>query len=191
VKRFTLAEAPAHFEDLVATPGASWLHAHPTGRPHPYWLEVREEVGAAFNSLCAYSVMYLPNGTVDHAVSCDEDRSRTYDWSNFRYSAGWFNSSKQALRSAEVLDPFDVHDPWFEILLPSLQLVATDAVPPDLRDRAQTMLNRLHLGHDVRVLKQRRQWYQMYRDGRLTLDGLDMMAPLIAAAVRKAGDSAN
>lgn len=47
------------------------------------------------------------------------------------------------------------------------------------------MLDRLHLGHDERVVRQRREWYRMYQEGELTLDGLAKKAPLIAAAIRK------
>ena len=129
--------------------------------------------------------MYEPVGTVDHFVSCEEDRTRSYDWANYRYAAGWINSSKQALRSHELVDPFAVESGWFELLLPSLQLVITDRVPAAWRERAERMLVRLHLGHDERVVRQRREWYRMYQEGELTLDGLARKAPLIAAAVRK------
>lgn len=47
------------------------------------------------------------------------------------------------------------------------------------------MLERLHLGHDERVVRQRREWYRMYQTGELTLEGLARKAPLIAAAVRR------
>ena len=90
-----------------------------------------------------------------------------------------------ALRSHEVVDPFAVENAWFELLLPSLQLVVTDRMPVALRARAACMLDRLHLGHDERVVRQRREWYRMYQEGELTLDGLTKKAPLIAAAVRK------
>jgi len=129
--------------------------------------------------------MYEPVGTVDHFVSCDEDRSKAYDWSNFRFASGWINSSKNSLSSNEIFDPFQVVNGWFEILLPSLQLVATDAVPEVLRDRANFVLKRLHLRDDERVIRQRREWYRMYQEGELTLDGLSKKAPLIAAAVVK------
>jgi hypothetical protein len=89
------------------------------------------------------------------------------------------------LRSHEIIDPFAVEHGWFELLLPSLQLVVTDRVPTAWRERAERMLVRLHLGHDERVVRQRREWYRMYQEGELTLDGLARKAPLIAAAVRK------
>lgn len=129
--------------------------------------------------------MHEAVGTVDHFISVDEDRSRAYDWTNYRFSAAWINSSKQNLRSSQIIDPFEVDNAWFEILLPSLQLVLTDQVPPDERDRAQFVLDRLHLGHDERILRQRQAWFTMYEKGDLTLAGLEKLAPLIAAAVRK------
>ena len=87
--------------------------------------------------------------------------------------------------SHRILDPFEVENGWFEILLPSLQLVVSDAVPEAYRERAQFVLNRLHLGHDERILRQRRAWYSLYQMGDLTVEGLTTMAPLIAAAVKK------
>ena len=87
--------------------------------------------------------------------------------------------------SSTIFDPFEVGDGWFEILLPSLQLVATDRVPEGLRERASFVLKRLHLRDDERVIRQRREWYRMYQQGELTLEGLRKKAPLIAAAVAK------
>ncbi len=172
--------------------GGQWLLEHTDAkRPHPYWLPFRAALADGFGQLCAYCAMYEPVGTVDHFVSWDEDRTKAYEWSNYRFASQWINSSKQSLRSHEVLDPFVVDDAWFEVLLPSLQLVATDSLPPALRERAETMLTRLHLRDDERVLRQRREWYRMYRENELTLEGLRKKAPLIARAVdRQASERA-
>lgn len=124
-------------------------------------------------------------GTVDHFVSWDEDPTLAYEWSNYRYASGWINSSKKNLTSAQLLDPFEVGEDWFEILLPSLQLVATKKIPAKYRKRAETMLIRLGLRDDERILRQRREWYRLYQDSKLTLDGLRVIAPLIAIAVEK------
>jgi len=72
----------------------------------------------------------------------------------------------------QVLDPFDLGEDWFEILLPSLQLVLTDKVPQQQRQKAEFTLERLRLRDDERVLRQRQSWYQLYLDGDLTLQGL-------------------
>jgi len=184
--RFAGQPKPEGFVSRVEQRGNARLARHPgTARPVDYWSAFKPALATAFRDLCAYSAMYEPVGTVDHFVSCGEDRSRAYDWSNYRFSSGWINASKQDLVSSALLDPFEVEDGWFEILLPSLQLVTTDRVPEELRARAEFVLQRLHLRDDERVLRQRLEWYRMYRSGELTLAGLERKAPLIARAVRK------
>lgn len=183
--RFEPRSKPAGFAERVEKRGAVWLAANATGRPPAHWLEYRPQLADAFGSLCAYSAMFEPVGTVDHFVSVDEDRSKSYDWTNYRFAAGWINSSKQSLTSTQLIDPFTVTNEWFEVQLPSMQLVLTEHVPPEERERAQFVLDRLRLGHDERVVRQRREWYRMYQEGELSLDGLAKKAPLIAAAIKK------
>ena len=165
--------------------GNQWLVKNASGRPPDRWSAFRSHLAAGFKDLCGYSAMYEPSGTIDHFVSCNEDRSRAYDWTNYRYIAGWLNASKQDLRSVEVLDPFEVSDDWFEIDLPSMQLMMTDAVPEAMRARANLMLTRLHLGDDERIVRQRHAWYRRYQSGKLPFEMLVEFAPLIARAVAK------
>ena len=184
--RFERVPKPAGFDEAAAK-GQQWLDAGPErAKTRPsLWRPFAKHLAQGFRYLCGYSVVYVANGEVDHFVSEKEDPSRLYDWDNYRYADGWFNASKKDLRSHEILDPFEVEDGWFEIILPSLQLVVTDACPPGLHERALRMLDRLHLGDDERVLRYRREWYRMYVDGELTLEGLAKKAPLIARAVVK------
>lgn len=105
-----------------------------------------------------------------------------YEWSNYRYASHRLNSMKQ---EREVLDPYEVAEGWFEVLLPSLQLALTDKVPADKRPLAEETLRIMRLVHDERIVRRRRGWYEMYQRGQLTLEGLRTVAPLIAAAVEK------
>ena len=98
---------------------------------------------------------------------------------------GWINAIKNKTPAAKLLDPFEIEDGWFDILLPSLQLRVSDTIPDEFRERAEYVLNRLHLRDDKRVMRQRSEWYRMYRGGELSLDGLEKKAPLIAAAIAK------
>ena len=175
---------PDDFDEKVRKPGAAWLALHAKGRPKGFWGLCKAQLADGFRNLCGYSAMYEPVGTVDHYRSCDADRQQAYEWDNYRFASGWINSSKRTADDT-VLDPFHVEDGWFEILLPSLQLVVTDAVPPDIKKLAEHTLTRLHLCDDERVIRQRREWYRMYQDGELTLEGLEKKAPLIARAIRK------
>jgi hypothetical protein len=99
------------------------------------------------------------------------------------FAAGWINSSKR--NATGILDPFEVEDDWFEIILPSLQLIMTDRIPPEFRKRAEDTIERLHLRDDERVIRQRRSWMKMYEQGKLRLDVLREFAPLIARAIEK------
>ena len=183
--RFEPRPAPEGFTARVEQRGAAWLATNETGPLPPYWQEFRHALADAFGSLCAYGAMYEPVGTVDHFISVNEDRSKAYDWSNYRFASAWLNSSKQALRASQLIDPFEVQNEWFEVQLPSMQLVLSEHVPTEWRERAQFMLDRLHLAHDERIVRQRQEWFRMYQTGEIDRVGLAKKAPLIAAAISK------
>ncbi|WP_323059264.1 hypothetical protein [Aeromonas hydrophila] len=181
---------PAEFDARCRQVGQQWLHTHPKesrkpgSRPRDYWSPFKPLLADAFSNLCAYSAMFDLNGTVDHFLPVDADESQAYEWANYRFAAGWINSSKN--KAVGILDPLDVCAGWFEVLLPSLQLVMVpERVPEPLRGLAEQTLIRLHLRDDERVLRQRHMWYRMYQEGKLTLEGLHAVAPLIAMAVEK------
>ena len=192
MKHFAPPPEPPDFDAQVRQPGNQWLEQNldengrlPKGtRPPDRWSDFKGQLADGFSNLCAYSVMCELVGTVDHYLSCEHHPRMVYEWSNYRYLSGWINSSKKTLDEA-VLDPFQVEDDWFEVLLPSLQLVLTDAVPQGEQDRAKFTIERLHLRDDERVIRQRQQWYRMYQEGNLSIEGLEDVAPLIARAVRK------
>lgn len=185
--RFEPRPKPEGFVERVEQRGAAWLSANAAGRMPAYWRDFLPKLADAFGSLCAYGAMYEPVGTVDHFVSVHEDRAKAYDWTNYRFASQWLNSCKQALRSSQLLDPFAVRNEWFEVQLPSMQLELTEHVPAEWRERAQFMLDRLHLGHGERVIRQRREWFRMYQEKEITIEALAKKAPLIAAAIRKQG----
>lgn len=185
----SLMVEPDKFDAKCRKKGALWLVNHPKAsrkprktRPKDFWTPFKANLADAFNDLCAYGAMYEPVGTVDHFLPVDADETLAYEWSNYRFASGWINSSKN--KAVTILDPLDVREGWFEMLLPSLQLVLVpERVPEPLRELAVKTLERLHLQDDERVLRQRRGWYRKYQEGKLTLDGLREVAPLIARAV--------
>lgn len=182
--RFKPVPEPSQFNEKARLPGNAWLAQNPGKRPKDFWFPFKSQLADGFQNLCGYSAMYEPVGTVDHYLSCENHPNLAYEWENYRFASAWINSSKRTL-DERVVDPFQAEDDWFEILLPSLQLVLTDAVPAHERERAAFTLERLHLRDDERVIRQRREWYRLYQDGELTLAGLEKKAPLIARAVRK------
>ena len=175
---------PRGFDAEVKVPGDAWLADNPAAaRPPALWAAYTAALSEGFGNLCGYAAMLDPTGgTVDHFLSFKNRRDLAYEWSNYRFASGPLNASK---RNADdtVLDPFEVGDGWFEIVLPSLQMRITDAVPAAYRAKAAFTLKRLNLRDGERVIRWRKSWYDMYLAGRLTLDGLRGVAPLLAAAV--------
>lgn len=177
---------PNWFDINCRQNGLAWLGKNPDcKRPKDFWSPFRLELAKGFSDRCGYGAMWISSGTVDHLVSVNANKALAYEWSNYRYVEGWINSCKNKRIEAEILDPFVVESGWFEILLPSLQLVISDTIPAAFKQRAENTLNWLHLRDDERILKQRRAWYQQYQEDGLSLEGLRKKAPLIAAAVEK------
>lgn len=181
---------PAAFDHDARQPGNAWLVAHPEAvRPRDFWSPFKNELREGFRNLCGYAAMFDPTGgTVDHYLSFSNHPHLAYEWSNYRFASSTMNSIKRTSDDA-VLDPYEVEDGWFQILLPSLQMCITASVPPQHRARAEATLSRLRLRDDERLIRWRRSWYEMYQAGRLSLEGLDYVAPLIAAAVRKQSET--
>jgi hypothetical protein len=181
--RVVRPKPPASFEAEVRAPGRKALLGPRDRELPPYWRKALPALQRAFDSRCGYSAMLDRSGTVDHFVPRAAARTLAYEWSNLRYASHWINASKGD--QLDVLDPFEIEDDWFEILLPSLQLVATKRVPPSMRARVQSCLEKLPIRDDERVVRQRRAWLHEYDQGLISLEALRAYAPLIATAVEK------
>jgi hypothetical protein len=177
---------PAGFKKKAKLPGEAWLKANPGAiRPKAFWIPFTPKLAEGFDHLCGYAAMLDPTGgTVDHFISFKNRPDLAYEWSNYRFASGPLNSSKRNADAA-VLDPYDVGVGWFEIILPSLQLRLTSQVPAAYKAKAEYTLNRLQLRDGERVIRWRWAWYELYLQGKLSIDGLRQVAPLIAAAVDK------
>lgn len=179
---------PRGFDAKVKKPGDAWLVSNPTAtRPLALWAPYTSKLGEGFANLCGYAAMHDPTGgTVDHFLSFKNHRHLAYEWTNYRFASAPLNSSKRNADES-VLDPFEVGAGWFEIILPSLQMRLTGAVPTAMRAKAEFTLTRLKLRDGERIIRWRQAWYRMYTEGKLTLDGLRAVAPLLAAAVEAQG----
>lgn len=122
---------------------------------------------------------------VDHWESVQTNPELAFEWRNYRYVAGTLNSAKKPAWQGKLLDPFEVEWGWFEIELPSLELRIVHLTDPQTRARAQFTLAKLGLDDGPKAIGQRQKYWQMYRDGELSLEGLDRMAPLLARAARR------
>lgn len=181
--------APHGWQKHVRDQGRRWLNDpnadhRDAERPASFWLRFRDKIGERFNSICCYTVVWVPNGEADHFVPWALVRGTAqaelaYEWSNIRYADGWINGSKG---DAVFPDPFVVKDDWFELHLPSLELRATGRHPPTEQPAIDNLLRRV--ARDPRVMKARRRYLRQYREGDMTLRALEQNAPLLARALR-------
>jgi hypothetical protein len=184
---------PEEFDAQVRKPGQAWLAANPDKPPSRYkaywsdWEACKEKLAQSFQYRCAYTAMrILPpqDGTIDHYLSKKNHRGLTYEWSNYRYCKHYYNTLKGNYDDL-ILDPFEVEDDWFEVQIHSMQLILTDKVPPELREKAEFTLRQLQLQDSQRIIDQRADYYDGYKAGEITLARIERDAPLVARAIRK------
>lgn len=181
--------APAEFDERCRVRGQRWLAENEGAPPEKfpdYWREFTPQLRAAFENRCAYLGMYITKGTVDHFVSKSRQRELAYDWSNYRYADFGVNSGKKPAWDGSLLDPFDVDDDWFEILLPSCQLRIIEArVPSALLDRVHFTVEKLKLAHGEEIVALRREWMNWFEAGEIGVEHLRRLSPLLARAVEQ------
>jgi hypothetical protein len=61
----------------------------------------------------------------------------------------------------------------------------TSKVPASQRARAMNRLTKLKLDNGEKIVRWRRRYYELFQKGRIDLDGLRELAPLIADAVER------
>ena len=161
--------APPYFDDLVGVPGAEWL-ATPTQTMPSLWNAVLLPLRSHYRCLCGYLGLHESVGSIDHFISKNSRPDLAFSWDNF-------------------LDPYEVGPGWFRIELPSLHMVATDAIPATVRAKAEFTLRRLRLHDDPRAIESRLSIMGLYCSGDPTYDigWLRAVAPLLAEAVVREG----
>lgn len=186
MKRVKKAKEPATFDTRCRQRGVAWLKGHPVyDRPYDYWSEFEPDLRTAFHGLCGYCAMLTMKCQMDHFIpvavlKAKKKDAQAYEWSNFRYAEANLNQKKL---SARCLDPYKVQDDWFEIQLPSLQMVLTNSVPARQKKLAEFTIQRLGLRDGEVVVRYRKEWFDLYCERHLTVEGLRKVAPLIAVAV--------
>lgn len=180
-------DEPEGFDAGCRIPGNAWLRKNPAADPHknPLWTKFTQELRAAFENRCGFLAMKIHRGTVDHWLSVRSRRDLTYEWSNYRFVDCAINNAKKPSWEGKLLDPFEVEEDWFEVQLPSLQLVIANIPDASARARAEFTLEKLRLRDGEDVVRLRQEWMNMYESGELSLDGLRRVAPLLARAVEK------
>lgn len=196
VPALTQDNEPALFDKNCRQPGATWLAQYPDKDPHEqsgWWSQFQPELAKHFSYRCGWLAICIDEGgVVDHWLSCgpregtaSPHRDLAFEWTNYRYATGVINSLKGTLDD-RLIDPCEVQDGWFEVLLPSFELAITTSLPGHLTGKARDTIEVLQLRRRVARFT-RWRWYQRYwNGGNPLLNELRNDAPLVAAAVERA-----
>ena len=196
VTPLTLQNEPPLFNGNCRQPGALWLAAHPKEDPHKmsaWWSQFQPDLARHFHYRCGWLATSIElGGIVEHWLSCGPRQGTpsphcqlAFEWTNYRYTTGVINSLKGTLDN-QILDPCEVQPGWFEVLLPSFELVPTDQIPGQFKARAKTTVEKLQLRR-YKAQFTRWRWYERcWNHGNPDLETLRSDAPLVAAAIEKA-----
>jgi hypothetical protein len=184
-----LAAEPPRFDANIRKKGHTALQNYERGKLKklpPLWREVIPDLLERYDRRCAFIAQYLPHGTatpsVDHLIPKSRDRSKMYEWSNYRLCCLLFNSLKRDLN--DVLDPFEISNDWFELEFVAFQIVPGLGVPPKVQAKLTTtlqLLNHADFRSGREVI-----WHE-YLAGNFTATHLGRHAPFIFQEATRQG----
>ena len=152
----------------------------------PLWRHCLPQLAEAYRRICAYSCHYVEpitgNGTVEHYVPKSLDARKAYEWANYRFACARMNARKGV--AAEALDPFEVHDGWFQLELVRFQLHAAPGLPVEIVASIGRTIDLLGL-NDEACKDARAEWCGYYWDGHVSLAFLERRFPLLARELRR------
>jgi len=152
-----------------------------------YWANSIRELRQAYSGICAYTAMYILEGSVDHYLPKAIHPNMAYEWSNFRYANPRVNNSKG--NTLEVIDPFLVGDGWFQLDIPSCLIVPHPTLAKTIKSRVNQTINILGLNREDSYVDERLDILQAYGRSEITLDFLQRRYPFLATeAVRHGRD---
>lgn len=205
------APEPEHFDAAVRQPGLRALAemvGEPSGRKRgrsfkviaerredisgehfpPYWSKVIPDLLEAYGRVCAYVAVYIEKVTgaasVDHLLAKSKHWQDAYEWSNYRLACSLMNARKG--NAADVLDPFEIADDWFELELVGFQVMPRTDLQSDLKVRVQDTIDRLKL-NDRDCCELRAEYAESYWCGEINWPYLQRRAPFVARQMERQG----
>lgn len=187
--KIDLQPEPIDFDAKVKIPGQDFLNNVPRPRGKQwknkdYWCSVIPDMMEAYNSICAYSSLWIKpdQPTIDHYISRDEYPNKAYEWENFRLSRWRINTRKR--NHKDVLDPFTIGESWFELDFTTFGIKPNSELKDaNIKKAVQETIDRLDLDNtDYR--EARESWFNNCRDN---IAELEKKAPFIAYEMKRQG----
>lgn len=177
------------FDADVRQPGGAFLATCPQPnseqfKKKAFWGRAAKNLWAAYNGICAYTAMYLPDqGSVDHFHPKTSFPELAYEWSNFRLASGRVNNSKG--NTTHILDPFQIEDDWFHMDIPACLIKANATLQNPKKGEVTQTINSLRLNQDDNYVQERCSILIEYAREEITLGFLQRRYPFLAKEVER------
>lgn len=180
---------PSDFDAKVRRPGLSYLKGlaageKPSWARHSYWRKAKADMINAYNGICAYACCEITpssSAEIDHFHPKSRYQNAAYEWQNLRLCSSNINKKK---RDHEVLDPFDVRDWTFGIVLATGRMVKLkkyDSAYEALCDKTIKVLGL----NEHEYIKMRNDILDDYLRGEITISNLQKRNPFVYGEVQR------
>ena len=180
---------PSDFDTKVRRPGLSYLKGlaaggKPNWSRHDYWRRAREDMINAYEGICAYACCEITpasSAEIDHFHPRSRYQKEAYEWQNLRLCSSNINKRK---RDHDVLDPFDVRDLTFGIVLATGSMVKLKKYDPAYETLCDKTVKLLGLNEHA-YTKMRNDILDEYLRGEISISNLRKRNPFVYSEVRR------
>ena len=180
---------PADFDAKVRRPGLSYLKGLAAGEKpnwsrHGYWRKAKKDMIDAYDGICAYACCEISpssSAEIDHFHPKSRYRQEAYEWENLRLCSSNINKKK---RDHDVLDPFDVRDLTFGIVLATGRMVKLKKYDPAYEALCDKTVKVLGL-NEYEYTRMRYGILDDYLRGEITSSNLQKRNPFVYSEVQR------
>ena len=180
---------PADFDAKVRRPGLSYLKGLAAGEKpnwsrHGYWRKAKKDMIDAYDGICAYACCEISpssSAEIDHFHPKSRYQQEAYEWENLRLCSSNINKKKG---NQNILDPFDVRDLTFGIVLATGRMVKWkkyDSAYEALCDKTIKVLGL----NEHEYIKMRNDILDDYLRGEITISNLQKRNPFVYGEVQR------
>ena len=180
---------PSDFDAKVRRPGLSYLKGlaageKPSWARHSYWRKAKADMINAYNGICAYACCEISpssSAEIDHFRPKSRYPQEAYEWENLRLCSSNINKRK---RDQNVLDPFDVRDRTFGIVLATGRMVKLKKYDPAYEALCDKTVKVLGL-NEHEYTRMRKDILDDYLRGEITISNLQKRNPFVYSEVKR------
>lgn len=176
----------------VKKPGEAFLRRTPNPtqddwRRNNYWRKIHDYLYGAHNGICLYCASWTPRNqqeghfertTIDHYIPKSIDKTKAYEWDNFRLCRSRLNNRKENF--TDILDPCSILNEWFILEFTTFLIKPSVGLEEPIKIRVKQTIERLELNDDTDYVNERIAIIGDYSIGKASFGFVRQRYPFIA-----------